>query len=122
MSRRFLDSKYDGRNVVDTTAGGEGHDMVTPLGLASQRGCIGVVRLLLARGARQEVQTAFGSTALHEAVAYNKPAVVELLCSAAGADAALALRDRLGRTPLAIAVASGRAACEAVLRARGATA
>ena len=41
---------------------------------------------------------------------------------AAGAAAALAVRDRRGRTPLALAIHIHNAACEAVLRAHGATA
>jgi hypothetical protein len=43
-----------------------------------------------------------------------------LLCAAPGAAAALALRNSAGQTPLGFAVASGRAACAAVLRAHGA--
>ena len=81
------------------------------------------MRLLLSRGAKQELQIANGNTALHFAVNDDRPAVVELLCAAPGAAAALALKAsaELGRrTPLALAIHRGHAACEAVLRAHGA--
>ena len=94
----------------------------TPLMYASYYGREGVVRLLLARGARQELQGALCCTALHVAVHRNEPVVVAILCGAAGAAATLALRDENGRTPLALAINFHRAACEAVLRAHGATA
>ena len=87
---------------------------------ASQRGHEGVVRLLLERGARLELQSSDGYTALHWAVYGNHAVVLEALCSAQGAAAALALRDSGGRTPLAMAIAHGHATCEAVLRAHGA--
>ena len=80
------------------------------------------MRLLLERGARLELQSSAGNTALHYAVYSNQAIVLEALCSAQGAAAALALRDRAGRTPLALAIVQGRAACEAVLRAHGAPA
>ena len=72
---------------------------------ASWQGHEGVVHLLLERGARLELQDAFGYTALHWAVRFNHAAVLEALCSAQGAAAALALRDNFGRTPLAMATA-----------------
>jgi ankyrin repeat protein len=81
------------------------------------------VRLLLSRGAKQELQDDWGYTALHSAVSGNRPAVVALLCAAPGAAAALALKTdaaHYSRTPLAPAINFGRAACEAVLRAHGA--
>ena len=62
-----------------------------------------------------------GFTALHAAVSGNRPGVVELLCAVPGAAAALALTNMHGRTPLKVAVLFGRTACEAVLRAHGAT-
>ena len=89
---------------------------------ASQRGHEGVVRLLLERGARLELQSPGGWTALHLAVDCNHAVVLEALCSAQGAATALALGDSDGQTPLAMAIEYGRAACEAVLRAHGATA
>jgi ankyrin repeat protein len=89
---------------------------------ASFKGHEGVVRLLLARGARQELQNSYGWTALHAAVVNDHPGVVALLCAAPAAAAALALRSKTDRTPLAMAVNYGRAACAAVLRAHGALA
>ena len=90
---------------------------------ASSRGHESVVRLLLSRGAKQELQTNIGFTALHYAVEGNRPAVVALLCAAPGAAPALALKTSAAygsRTPLSHAISFGRAACEAVLRAHGA--
>jgi ankyrin repeat protein len=87
---------------------------------ASFKGHEGVVRLLLARGARQELQGSSGFTALHVAVKHDHAGTVALLCAAPAAAAALALRSKTDRTPLAMAVTHGRAACEAVLRAHGA--
>ena len=80
------------------------------------------MRLLLERGARLELQSTGGWTALHYAVGGDHAVVLEALCSAQGAATALALRDGDGQTPLAMAIAEGRAACEAVLRAHGAPA
>ena len=90
--------------------------------LASFYGREGVVRLLLARGARQELRDTRGYTALHWAVSDARPNMVAILCGAAGAPATLALRDEDGRTPLALAIHLHRATCEAVLRAHGVTA
>jgi ankyrin repeat protein len=88
---------------------------------ASYKGHEGVVRLLLARGARQDLQDSSGNAALHDALYLGDCAsVVALLCAAPGAAAALALRNQNGDTPLGLAVAHASAACEAVLRARGA--
>ena len=88
--------------------------------IASDGGHEGVVRLLLARGARQELQGSDGVTALHVAVNSDRPSIVELLCAAPGAAAALALRDSAGQTPLAMAVELDYADCAAALRAHGA--
>jgi hypothetical protein len=116
VAEALLNGKYEGRGAeVDLVA-----SSLTPLMWACVRGHEGVVRLLLARSARQELQSSNGYTALHWAVDRNTPGVVAALCGAAGAAAALALRDRDGRTPLALAIHSHCAACEAVLRAYGA--
>ena len=118
VAEALLDGKYEGQGAeVDIMVVGW-----TPLMLASYYGREGVVRLLLARGARQELQGMNGYAALHWAVDRNVPGVVAILCGAAGAATALALRDIYGRTPLALAIHYNHAACAAVLRAHGATA
>ena len=78
----------------------------TPLSLSCSNGHEGVVRQLLARGARQPGN----GKALHRAVQHNQPSIVMPLSAAPGFAAALALRDRNGRTPLALAIHEGHAA------------
>ena len=113
VARALLDGKYEGRGAeVDAP---DVHRQ-TPLIWASYKGHEGVVRLLLARGARQELQSSGGETALHWAVTHGRAAILALLCAAPGAAAALALRDKQGHTPLGMAVARGHA----VLRAHSA--
>ena len=119
VARALLDGKIEGRGA-EVDARGEGG--WTPLMMASQKGHEGVVRLLLARGARPELQNSYSWTALHWAIDNDHAGIVELLCAAPGAAAALALRDTGGRTPFGFAIAHGRAACEAALRAHGALA
>ena len=87
---------------------------------ACSKNHIGIVRLLLARGSKQELQIESGTTALSFAVLFDRTGIVALLCTAPGAAAALARRNFEGRTPLALAIQRGHAACEAVLRAHGA--
>ena len=116
--KALLDGKYEGRGAtVDPRC----RIRATPLGWASALGCEAVVRLLLSRGARVELQDNSGRSALHDAVETDHSDIVALLCAAAGATAALALKMNDGNTPLALAISYGRAACEAVLRAHGAT-
>jgi ankyrin repeat protein len=93
----------------------------TALARASYEGHEGVVRLLLARGARQELQNKNGMAALHFAAMRGHVGVVEQLCAAPGAAAAIALRDKGGYTPLARAVRAGHDACASALRAHGAS-
>jgi len=76
----------------------------TALIFASFKGEEGAVRLLLARGARQELQIESGEAALHIAAQESRTGVVELLCAAPGAAAALALRNKDGNTPLMLAL------------------
>ena len=81
----------------------------TPLGLASQHGHADIVHMLLARGARQELQTRDGHTALHCAVIFEHFDIVEQLCSASGAIFALEAKRRFdGRTPRDVAVFRSR--------------
>jgi len=76
--------------------------------------------MLLLRGAGQELRC-FYETPLHLAVIGDCPGIVSLLCAAPGAADAFAELDSDGRTPLGMAIHYGRAACEAVLRAHGAS-
>ena len=93
---------------------------MTPLMRASLRGKLVVVRLLLARGARQELRDDTGRTALYRAAQVGSSEVAALLCDAPGGAAALSLRCNKSKTPLDIAEEGGHAACAAMLRARGA--
>ena len=99
----LLDGKYEGR--------GANIDLLstdwTPLMLASAYRRNGVVRLLLARGARQEPQDTGGRTALHWAVMDDHPSIVELLCAAPGAAAA---SSATSASPRRCLMASTRAA------------
>ena len=120
VAKALLDGKYEGRGATVDLRNEYGE---TPLMQASDEGHESVVRLLLSRGAKQELQDDGGFTALHWAVLGNHPGVVELLCAAPGAAAALALKNSAtygSRTPLALAIHDGHTACEAVLRAHGA--
>ena len=118
VAKALLDGKYEGRGATIDLRSMTGW---TALMFASGRGHESVVRLLLSRGAKQELHSDGCYTALLEAVHGNHPGIVELLCAAPGAAAAIALTTSVaGRTPLALAIHSGSAACEAVLRAHGA--
>jgi ankyrin repeat protein len=119
VAKALLDGKYEGRGGATVDLRIAHND--TPLMVAVMHGRHeGVVRALLARGARQDLRGSNGWTALHYAAATGLASLVALLCATPGAAAALALRNRDGETPLAVAVLLGRAECEAVLRAHGA--
>ena len=68
--------------------------------LASRRRRKDAVRALLAHGARQELQNRRGWTAMHFAASNGDAGMLELLCAAPGAAAAIALRSKRGRSAL----------------------
>lgn len=68
----------------------------TPLILAASLGNVEAIKALLARGADVNAQDARGLTALHQAIARNRPGVDVLF--QAGADGAI--KDNLGRTAI----------------------
>jgi len=116
--KALLDGKYEGRGAV---VDGRNKQGTTPLMSACMWGQEAAVRLLILRGAKQELQDNEGDTVLHIAVDRGHTGIVELLCSAPGAAAALALKNSTGETPLGLALIHGeRADCVAVLRAHGA--
>ena len=109
----LLEGKYKGAEV-DQVCGGS-----TALELATfDDGHVGVVRVLLARGAKQ-VLSGVTFTAMYWAVYYNYIEVVKLLLAAPGASDALKTKTD-GRTPLKHAIKDGRADIVALLRAAGA--
>ena len=108
----LLEGKYKGAGVDQVCRGR------TVLEWASAYGHIGVVRMLLARGAKQ-VRPGETETTLYLAVIRNHIEVVKLLLAAPGASDALKTKHG-GRTPLMWAVHDGRAEIEALLRAAGA--
>jgi ankyrin repeat protein len=121
VAKALLDGKSEGHGATIDLRTGAGS---TPLLAATGRRQDAIVRLLLSRGARQELQDSLnGYTALHWAVHWDHSSILTLLCAAPGAAAALALKSsaaRGSRTPLALAIHYNSAACEAVLRAHGA--
>ena len=108
----LLEGKYKGAGVDQVCRGR------TVLEWASAYGHVGVVRMLLARGAKQ-VRPGETETTLYLAVIRNHIEVVKLLLAAPGASDALKTKHG-GRTPLMWAVHDGRAEIVALLRAAGA--
>ncbi len=118
VAKALLDGKYERRGAtVDVCS----EINSTPLMAACKNGREAVVRLLLFRGAKQELKDDNDRTALLVSVQHNQPSVIALLCAAPGAATALSLKNSDYRTPLALAIHLQFAACEAVLRAYGAT-
>jgi hypothetical protein len=126
VAKALLDGKYEGHGAAVDVRDARGF---TPLMLASQEGQEEAVRLLLSRGAKQDLlEDIRRGTAMHIAVMHNHASVVALLCSAPGATAALARKASLrdySATPLGYALffdreGEDRADCIAVLRAHGA--
>ncbi len=89
----------------------------TPLFLASHRS-IGAVRALLAHGARQDLRSDSGSSALHQAAHSGEASVIELLCATPGAQ--VDAQDSNGYTPLMLASEGGREGAVSALLAHGA--
>ena len=94
---------------------GNGH---SPLVVASMRGHEGVVRALLARGARLKPGSSRLLSALHWAANNGHAGVVELLCAAPGA--AVDAEESDGDRPLLLASREGREGAVRVLLAHGA--
>ena len=93
---------------------------VTPLMDACYQGHVGIVRLLLSRGASLALRTVEGGSALTSSVQRDRADVLELLSAAPGFADALTARDNKGLTPLALALRLGHAASAAKLREFGA--
>ena len=108
----LLEGKYKGADV-DQVCG-----CWTVLELASRVGHVGVVRVLLARGAKQ-VHPGSTDTAMHMAVYRNRIEVAKLLLAAPGSSDARKKKHE-GRTPLKRAIYYGHVEIEALLRAAGA--
>ena len=108
----LLEGKYKGADV-DQVCGG-----CTALQLASREGHVGVVRMLLARGAKQ-VLPGQTYTAMYWAAYNNRIEVIKLLLAAPGTSDALKAKHD-GSTPLKWAIDWGRAEMVALLRAAGA--
>ena len=108
----LLEGKHKGADVEQVC------NTWTALEKASAHGHIGIVRVLLACGAKQ-VQPGNTDTAMHWAVDGNRIEVVKLLLAAPGASDALKTKHG-GSTPLKLAIVDGRAEMVALLRAAGA--
>jgi hypothetical protein len=117
VARALLEGRFEGDGAAAALLEQRTAFGATALALAGAKGREGVVRLLLACGARQEPQNELGNCAMHASVAGNHAGIVALLCGAPGAATALALRDRYGRTPLRRATEDGHAAVVALLKA-----
>ena len=113
----LLNGKFSWRRAACDAPGQGGR---TPLMEAAFAGHTNVARLLVSRGAGIARVSLVGYTAMHYAVVAGRAAVLELLAHSFGSAAALSVRDQASHTPRALAAARGQAACEAVLRARGA--
>ena len=108
----LLEGKYKGADVNQVSGS------INALDLASELGQVGVVRALLARGAKQ-VRPGETGTAMHWAVRSNHIEVVKLLLAAPGASDALKTKHD-GSTPLKDAIDFGFAEIVVLLRAAGA--
>ena len=119
VAEALLDGKYEGRLATVDVRDAQGS---TPLIDACSWDRDVVVRLLLSRGAKVELQDDSGETAFHWAARNGNLGIATTLCSAPGAAAALALKDNIrGETPLAHALSRGEINCAAIFRLHGAT-
>lgn len=97
-----------GSQQLETETGG-----YTPLRLAIAKGQKRVMELLLERGASMDAVYTDGYTPLSIAAYYGNHAIVETLLQDPGVSQHLEAKQRLGRTPLALAASEGH---EEVLR------
>ena len=109
----LLEGKFKGADVEQVCDGD------STLEQASEHGHVGVVRVLLARGAKQ-VRLGQIFTAMLSAVIGNHIEVVKLLLAAPGASDSLKKKDTWSGTPLTWAINYGLAEIEALLRVAGA--
>ena len=108
----LFDGKYKGADVEQVSRG------MTALERVSYWGHVGVVRVLLARGAKQ-VRPGKTDTAMFWAAERNHIEIVKLLLAAPGASDALKTKH-YGYTPLRYAIDHGHAKIVTLLRAAGA--
>ena len=83
IASALLDGKYEGGGAMFLDNNGP-EDECTPLAQACEHSQVGIVRLLIARGARVDPTDSYLETALHIAVKSSPPEIVKLLCSAPG--------------------------------------
>jgi ankyrin repeat protein len=103
ITRTLLDAGADPNLVFGVSE--------TPLMRAALRGHLGVLKLLIERGANLgTAETQSGSTALHYAVQYNNPDCVEALARADQAGRAMMVEDCDGQTGLQLAILLKRTA------------
>ena len=106
---------YAGADIEQVCGG------LTALARASSWGHAGIVRMLLARGAKQARPGAVLTPAIYWATEHNRAEIVRLLLAAPGAGEALATKSGYTScTPLRRAIDRGHAEVVALLRAAGA--
>ena len=121
----LLDRKYEGQGTSIKKRCEFGY---SPLCLACDAQYVDIARMLLARGARQDVPNNYGCTGLHLTTYYNNKVIVRLLAAAPFFKEALEIRAsdiRHGAgvqlmTPLEMAIFYDVPEIEAILRENGA--
>ena len=111
--RRFLQEGTSDAVVYMVNSGDPQRANTTPLHLASRRGHIDLVQLLIAHEAHVDARGAWNLTPLMYAAVFDQPAVASLLLES-GADASLV--DAKGKTALDHAISEKKSAVVAVLR------